>query len=151
MIRLAVSLLTGLLFGTGLALSGMTHPQKIQDFLDITGNWDPSLLFVLGGAVGVTMIAFRFVLKRKAPFLDNRFYIKSGGKVDSSLLIGSTLFGIGWAISGLCPGPAIAMAASPNREFWIFFPALVAGSLLHTFLWRPKAQPAEVNATKTCG
>jgi uncharacterized membrane protein YedE/YeeE len=149
--RLIVSLVTGVLFGAGLALSGMTHPQKILGFLDITGDWDPTLLFVLGGAVGVTIITFRFILKRRTPFLDDRFYLTSKSKIDAPLLIGSTIFGIGWGIGGLCPGPAIAMAASPNREFWIFFPALVAGSLIHSLLWKPKAQPAMVDDPTTCG
>jgi uncharacterized protein len=138
--RLLTSTMAGLLFGAGLSLSGMTHPQKIQGFLDIAGNWDPTLVFVLAGAVGVTIIAFRFVLKRKTPFFDDRFYVKSERKVDAALLTGSAIFGIGWGLGGLCPGPAIAMAAAPNREFWIFFPTLIAGFLIHSFLWKPKGE-----------
>ena len=149
--KLVVSIITGLLFGAGLALSGMTHPQKIQGFLDITGDWDPTLLFVLAGAVGVTIITFRFILKRKTPFLDDRFYLTSKSKVDVPLVVGSAVFGIGWGIGGLCPGPALAMAASPNREFWIFFPALIAGTLIHSFLWKPKVQTDLLNDPTVCG
>ena len=135
------------MFGAGLALSGMTDPRKILGFLDLAGDWDPSLLFVLGGAVGVTLITFRFILKRKTPLLDDHFIIKSGMKVDSALLIGSAIFGIGWGIGGLCPGPAIAMMASANREFWIFFPWLITGFLVHRLVFRSKAEIAEVNVS----
>jgi hypothetical protein len=128
MTRSAASLVSGLLFGAGLAISGMTHPQKVIGFLDITGRWDPSLLFVLGGAVGVTLIAFRFVLRRSLPILDDHFHIGRETRIDAPLLFGSAIFGVGWGITGYCPGPAIALAAAPNRELLVFLPALLIGS-----------------------
>ncbi len=127
MARGIASLVSGLLFGAGLAISGMTHPQKVLGFLDIAGRWDPSLLFVLCGAVGVTLIAFRFVLRRSTPVFDDRFQIVRGERIDAPLLIGSALFGIGWGIAGYCPGPAIALVAAPNRELLLFLPALLTG------------------------
>ncbi len=88
-LSIAVNLLAGLLFGLGLALSGMTHPQKVVDFLDITGHWDPSLLLVLGGAVGVTVVAFRFVLRRPQPLLSERFHLPLKTHIDTPLLLGA--------------------------------------------------------------
>jgi uncharacterized membrane protein YedE/YeeE len=129
------SLLAGLLFGFGLALSGMTHATKVLDFLDIAGQWNPGLLFVLGGAVGVTVLAFRFILRRKAPLLANRFDLPQASGIDRPLLVGALMFGIGWGISGYCPGPAISLLAAPNRELWIFLPSMLTGAVLQR-AWR---------------
>ncbi|MDO9192388.1 MAG: YeeE/YedE family protein, partial [Undibacterium sp.] len=125
-----ISLLAGLVFGLGLALSGMTSPAKVLDFLDLAGNWDPSLLFVLGGAVGVTAIVFRWILRRKKPLFSDQFFLPLAKNIDGKLIVGALIFGIGWGISGYCPGPAIASLASPNWETWIFLPAMLAGILL---------------------
>jgi uncharacterized membrane protein YedE/YeeE len=133
---LAASLFAGLLFGLGLALSGMSSPGKVLDFLDLAGHWDPSLLFVLGGAVGVTVLAFRLILRRKAPLFAGQFHLPQVTQVDGKLVAGSIIFGIGWGISGYCPGPAIASLASPNWETWIFLPAMLAGALLQRVLMR---------------
>jgi len=129
-----VGLLTGLIFGFGLALSGMTQPEKVLGFLDMAGQWDPSLLFVLGGAVGVTAVAFRFVLRRKTPVLDVRYYFSDKTQIDRSLILGSAMFGLGWGIGGYCPGPAVALLAAPNWELWAFLPAMVLGIFLEK-LW----------------
>jgi uncharacterized membrane protein YedE/YeeE len=138
--------LAGLLFGLGLAISGMTHPGKVLDFLDLAGRWDPALLFVLGGAVGVTSIAFRLILRRKAPLFSAKFALPRLQDIDRNLLGGALIFGIGWGISGYCPGPAIASLASANWETWVFLPAMLFGSLLHRFLASEKSanvtQPA---------
>ena len=139
-IHLFFYLLSGLIFGLGLALSGMTHAQKVLDFLDLAGHWDPSLLFVLGGAVGVTVISFHFVLKRTKPLLAARFDLPLRQHLDAPLLMGAALFGIGWGISGYCPGPAIALLAAPNQEAWIFLPAMLAGACLHRF-WAARQRP----------
>jgi uncharacterized membrane protein YedE/YeeE len=129
---LLTNLAAGLLFGLGLALSGMTHPEKVLGFLDFTGHWDASLLFVLGGAVGVTVIAFRFVLRRPKPVLAEKFHLSTKARIDTPLLTGAVIFGIGWGISGYCPGPAVALLAAPeNREAWLFLPALLVGQLLY--------------------
>lgn len=128
--RLVSSLVAGLIFGIGLALAGLTDPLKVLAFLDVTGDWDPSLLFVLGGAVGVTAISFRFILRRPTPLLDERFDVPAATTIDRPLLAGALLFGIGWGISGYCPGPAIALLALPGREALAFLPALLLGSYL---------------------
>lgn len=122
-----VTLLVGMLFGFGLALSGMTHPEKVLGFLDITGNWDASLMFVLGGAVSVTLLAFRQVRRLSKPVFDTQFFVTQARQLDAPLIAGSALFGIGWGISGYCPGPAIALFAAPNWELWVFVPAMLAG------------------------
>lgn len=129
MINIA-GLLAGLLFGFGLALSGMTHAGKVLDFLDIAGHWDPSLLFVLGGAVGMTLLTFRLILRRKTPLLADRFHLSRLQKVDRPLIAGAFIFGIGWGISGYCPGPAISLLAAPNWEALVFLPAMLLGALL---------------------
>jgi hypothetical protein len=124
-------IVAGLLFGLGLAVSEMTHASKVLSFLDVTGNWDPSLMFVLGGAVGVTVVAFRFILKRAVPVLEDRFHLPTARSIDAPLLVGAAIFGIGWGISGYCPGPGVALLAAPGWETWVFIPAMLLGALLH--------------------
>ena len=121
----------GLIFGFGLALSGMTHAAKVLGFLDVTGNWDPSLLLVLGGAVAVTVVAFRFVLRRPAPVLADKFILPTAKFIDGPLVVGAVIFGIGWGVSGYCPGPGIALLAAPGWETWVFIPAVLLGGFLH--------------------
>ncbi len=157
MMRNLASLLAGLTFGFGLALSGMTHPEKVLNFLDVTGTWDASLLFVLGGAVGVTLITFRFILRQKKPLLAERFFLSEETKIDRPLMLGATLFGIGWGISGYCPGPVIALIAAPNWELWAFLPAALAGALVEKLLERrsqanhPQTAPADSPSEGSCG
>ncbi|MFZ6769966.1 DUF6691 family protein [Undibacterium sp. Di26W] len=134
------SLVTGLLFGLGLAISGMTDPGQVLDFLDLAGNWNPGLLFVLGAAVGVTVIAFRWILRRNKPLFSDHFNLPTLTAIDSNLVVGSIIFGIGWGISGYCPGPAIASLASPSWETWIFLPAMLVGALLHRSLQAGKVK-----------
>ncbi|HEU0219631.1 MAG TPA: YeeE/YedE family protein [Gallionella sp.] len=131
--RNLASLLAGLLFGFGLALSGMTHPQKVLGFLDVAGAWDASLLFVLGGAVGVTLVSFRFILRLGKPMLAERFIITRETHIDHPMIMGAILFGIGWGISGYCPGPAIALIASPNWELLAFLPAAILGAVAEKY------------------
>jgi len=111
----------GLLFGIGLWVSGMANPRKVLDFLDIAGNWDPSLLLVMGGAVAVTAVAFRPLLKRKPMDFKTR--------VDAPLVAGAALFGIGWGIGGYCPGPALTAISNLSVEILVFVPAMIAGGL----------------------
>lgn len=125
------ALIAGVLFGVGLAMSGMTDPERVLGFLDVFGDFDPALLFVLGGAVAVTVIAFRFVLRRPAPVLAESFQVSQVRGVDRSLLGGAALFGIGWGIAGYCPGPALAGLGVLSREALWFVPAMVAGALIH--------------------
>ena len=107
-----VSLISGLLFGFGLALSGMVSPGKVIGFLDLTGNWDPSLAFVMGGGVLVTLISFRFILKRSTPLFGGEFKLPTKKDLDKRLVVGAILFGLGWGLGGLCPGPALSSLAS---------------------------------------
>jgi hypothetical protein len=127
------SLLAGLVFGFGLALSGMTHPEKVLGFLDVAGKWNASLLFVLGGAVGVTVVSFRFILRLNKPVFADRFFITKETKIDRPLVLGAALFGIGWGISGYCPGPAVALIASPNWELLAFLPAAILGAVAQKY------------------
>ena len=102
-----VALLSGLLFGLGLSLSQMIDRERVLAFLDITGNWDSTLLFVLGGAVGVTVIAFRFVLRLPHPIWGKKFDLPTKTHLDRPLILGAAIFGIGWGLAGYCPGPAL--------------------------------------------
>ncbi len=135
---LAVAL-AGLVFGVGLALSEMTHARKVLGFLDIAGAWDPSLLFVLGGAVCVTAVAFRFILRRPAPLLDGTFRVPATDRIDAPLLTGAAIVGVGWGIGGYCPGPGIALLAAPSWETWVFIPGLFVGAFLHKLIDAPAA------------
>jgi uncharacterized membrane protein YedE/YeeE len=112
----------GALFGIGLWLSGMANPRKVLDFLDITGNWDPSLLLVMGGAVMVTVFAFRPLIRRRGLIFDKT-------RVDAPLLIGAALFGIGWGIGGYCPGPALTALSNLTAEVFVFVAAMIAGGV----------------------
>lgn len=127
----AAALLSGLIFGLGLALAGMTDPAKVLAFLDVMGNWDPSLLLVLGAAVTVSFVGYRLVLRRSQPLLAQDFYLPTQRRITPQLVAGAALFGIGWGIGGYCPGPAIASLGFANPEALIFLPALLAGNLLH--------------------
>lgn len=122
----------GLLFGGGLALSGMTRPQKVLGFLDVSGSWDGSLLFVLGGAVTLAVIAFHFILRRRKPLLADHFALPDATAIDGKLIAGAAIFGLGWGAAGYCPGPAIALLAHPNIEALYFLPSMIAG----WWIWR---------------
>ena len=128
--KLAAALLAGLLFGAGLTVSGMINPAKIISFLDVSGAWDPSLLLVMGAALAVSFIGYRITLARARPILEEKFQLPSATKIDRPLIIGAALFGVGWGLGGLCPGPAISAAALGKGEIYIFLVALVAGMLL---------------------
>lgn len=128
------ALLSGALFGLGLAVSGMTDPQRILGFLDVSGDFDPALLFVLGGAVLTTLVLFRFVLRRPAPVLAARFQIPALKQIDRPLLLGAALFGIGWGLAGYCPGPALVGLGVLSPEALWFVPAMVVGMYLHRWL-----------------
>jgi uncharacterized membrane protein YedE/YeeE len=116
----------GLLFGIGLWLSEMANPRKVLDFLDITGTWDPSLLLVMGGAVAVTLIAFRPLLKRKP--------MEFSKAIDAPLLSGAAIFGFGWGIGGYCPGPAVTALSSLTLEVFVFVAAMIVGGLFARML-----------------
>lgn len=125
------ALVSGLLFGLGMALSGMIQPQKVIGFLDVTGTWDPSLAFVMGGALLIFMPCYFFVIKPRQQSLGGCDYsLPNKQKIDSKLISGSALFGLGWGIAGVCPGPAVASLALGNFTIVVFFFAMIVGSLL---------------------
>ena len=124
-----VALLSGLLFGLGLSLSQMIDHDRVLGFLDVTGNWDSTLLFVLGGAVGFTVIVFRFVLRLSHPIWGEKFYLPTRKDIDRSLILGAAIFGIGWGIAGYCPGPGITALALGIWNPVLFVIAFIIGSL----------------------
>jgi uncharacterized membrane protein YedE/YeeE len=128
-----MALLAGLLFGLGLGLSQMIDRDRVLNFLDVTGVWDPTLLFVLGGAVAVTVIAFRFVLRRSHPIFADNFYLPTKKDIDLPLVLGSAIFGVGWGIAGYCPGPGITALVLGIWNPVLFVIALITGSL--TYKW----------------
>lgn len=126
--RGAAALLSGTVFGFGLALAQMTDPNKVLGFLDLAGDWDPSLMLVLGGAVGTATLAFRQLLRRARPALDDHFHISAKLRIDAPLLAGAALFGVGWGLGGYCPGPAISSLGFGNAEAFWFVPAMLVGA-----------------------
>ena len=121
----------GLLFGAGLTISQMVNPEKVLAFLDVSGNWDPSLAFVMGGALAVCLITFRLILKRATPLWADEFSLPGRSDIDRPLLLGATLFGIGWGIGGYCPGPAIASLGFGLIEPLVVTISIIAGIYLH--------------------
>lgn len=122
-----LSLFSGLVFGFGVSLSGMTNPNTVIHFLDITGEWDVSLVFVLCSAVLTTVVGFRWVLKQPHPMCDTQFYLPTKQTLDGQLIIGSAIFGVGWGLAGYCPGAAIAALATLNGEVYVFVMAMLVG------------------------
>lgn len=122
------SLVTGLLFGLGMVISGMADPTKVIGFLDVAGAWDPSLMFVMGGALLVFMPAYFIVIKPKAkPLHASSFSLANNPHLDSRLISGAVIFGLGWGLAGICPGPAVSSLALGNRDVWVFFVAMLMG------------------------
>lgn len=128
-LRLPAAWLAGLLFGLGLVLSRMSDPRVVLGFLGVAGAFDPTLLFVLAGAVGVTAIAFRQVLRRSRPVLDERFHLPTSRTIDARLVLGAAIFGIGWGLAGYCPGPALVALGGGLREALYFVPAMLVGGI----------------------
>ena len=125
------ALLSGLLFGLGLIASGMANPAKVQGFLDISRAWDPSLAFVMGGAIAVASLAFALARRRERAWSGALFEWPASVGIDTPLLSGGALFGIGWGLAGFCPGPALVAMSSGMTEAWIFGAAMIAGMVLH--------------------
>lgn len=132
-LRTLVALIAGIIFGTGLAISGLLNPERVRGFLDITGNWDPTLAFVLFGAVAVAAVGNLVQRFMSKPVLGDTFHIPATrGQIDQPLLTGSAIFGAGWALSGLCPGPAIASIGRDVSTIYVFVLAMIAGVLIHS-------------------
>jgi uncharacterized membrane protein YedE/YeeE len=127
--KLALGYLIGLVFGVGIALSGMMNPAKVLNFFDIAGTWDPSLILVMGGALAVTAIGYRLVFGRDRPLIDDHFHQPKASAIDLRLVGGSALFGVGWGLSGFCPGGVLPAIGTGRPEVVIFIAALLAGIL----------------------
>lgn len=126
--------LSGAVFGMGLTVSGMINPGKVIGFLNLAGDWDPSLILVMAGGLAVTLPAFQLILKRSAPLLEARFYLPTRKDLDARLLGGAVLFGLGWGIAGLCPGPALVALTTLNSPVYLFVAAMATGMLLHKLI-----------------
>lgn len=137
--KLLPPVVSGLLFGAGLTISGMTDPERVRGFLDIFGEWDPTLAFVMGGAVLVMAIAWQVQARMTAPVFGKKFSLPDRNDLDGRLIAGSILFGIGWGVAGLCPGPAIASIALSPSSALPFVAAMLAGMLLQRLIMQPKA------------
>jgi len=131
MMQNVIALITGLLFGLGLALAQMIDRARVLNFMDVTGSWDPTLLVVLAGATGVTLLTFRLILRWRRPVFARSFVVANQRVVDRPLVIGAALFGIGWGISGYCPGPGLAALAIDWQNPVLYMVSLVGGVLLY--------------------
>jgi uncharacterized protein len=135
--RLVLSLAAGLLFGAGLAISDMMNPARVLNFFDVAGSWDPTLIFVMAGALATTAIGYRIVFARGRPLVGSAFNLPTAKQIDLPLVGGAAAFGIGWGMAGFCPGPAIAALVSLQPKVWIFVLSLTAGMVL-TNHWRSR-------------
>jgi uncharacterized membrane protein YedE/YeeE len=132
----------GAVFGVGLALSGLADPTVVLAFLDLAGAFDPTLLFVMGGAVAVTLVAYRVILRRPHPWLAPAFQLPGSRAIDRPLLAGAAVFGVGWGLAGYCPGPALVSIAAGVDTALVFGAAMVAGMLLHRLTSAPGSRAA---------
>jgi len=132
--QVLVALVSGIIFGIGLSLSQMINPNKVINFLDISGQWDPSLAFVMMGALIVTFISFRLILKKPDPILEESFHLSKRTDIDKALLAGAAIFGVGWGMSGYCPGPAVAGIGSGNIEAIVMVASIYAGFFFQKWL-----------------
>lgn len=132
--KLIISFIVGLIFGFGISISGMINPAKVINFFDIMGNWDPSLIFVMAGGLIVTSIGYKFILTKPTPQFEKKFDLPRQQKIDIKLIIGAALFGIGWGISGFCPGGALPALGTGQTDVIIFCTAMVAGIFATKFI-----------------
>lgn len=131
-----IALLAGIIFGFGLIVGGMTNPAKVLAFLDITGDWDPSLAFVMLGAIAVGFFAFRAAARKPVSLLGMPVQLPGTRLIDRKLLLGAVLFGAGWGIAGFCPGPAVASVFTGGGDVWLFVVSMLAGMVLFTLTTR---------------
>ncbi|MBY5332000.1 YeeE/YedE family protein [Rhizobium leguminosarum] len=133
--QFVAALASGIVFGFGLSLSGMLNPVRVQGFLNVFGAWDPSLAFVLGGAVVVAFIGVHIMNRMKRPAFDDSFHVPTNRRIDAPLVVGSALFGLGWGIGGLCPGPAVASLSVGLPQTSLFVIAMLVGMTLFDRVW----------------
>lgn len=136
-----IAFVAGIVFALGLVLGGMTQPARVSGFLDFFGSWDPSLMLVMGGAVAVAFLGQRIASRLRGPIWAESFPLVARQAIDSRLLVGATLFGVGWGISGLCPGPALATLGALGRNVLVFVPAMSLGMVLFELWDRRKGAP----------
>lgn len=144
--RLIAACVAGVLFALGLGISGMTDANKIIGFLNLAGDWDPSLAFVMVGAIGVHLVLYRVILRRQSPLLDARFHIPTRRDIDPQLVGGSALFGVGWGLGGFCPGPGLVSLMGLNSSAGVFVVFMLGGMLGHKVLSQSRrraSNPAE--------
>lgn len=139
MSRSVVAFVCGLVFGIGLIVSQMSNPEKVIGFLDISGQWDPSLSLVMAGAVAVFSIAVLLSRGRQKPLLESRFHVPEKTRLDKSLISGSVIFGMGWGLAGFCPGPAIVSSGFGEPRVWAFVAAMLLGTFLSRTILKRKA------------
>ncbi len=153
--RLLAAYGCGVLFALGLGISGMTQPTKVIGFLDVLGDWDPSLIFVMGGAVSINLLLYRLTMKRARPLLEDAFVIPSRRHINARLVCGAALFGIGWGLSGYCPGPALVASVSGMTSVLAFLGAMLIGMFLFQRFQGEEPRPAAGNSAKpleeSCG
>ena len=132
-----LTFIAGLIFGLGLILSGMTNPAKVIGFLDLGGDWDPSLMFVMLGAIPIAYIGFRWIEKRRTTVFHETLHLAGTKHINQSLVIGSLIFGVGWALAGFCPGPALVALGAGHFKALIFVIAMLLGMVLHDKWYKP--------------
>jgi uncharacterized membrane protein YedE/YeeE len=147
--RIAVNMVTGLIFGLGLLISGMANPAKVQNFLDVAGTFDPSLICVMLCAVVVTFLGYRLAFWRPRPVIAERFSLPTAKDVDGRVVLGAALFGVGWGLSGFCPGPAITSLLLLAKGTLIFVPAMLIGIGLARLLIQTRLSSKAVSASAT--
>ena len=147
MMRLASVFLGGVLFAVGLGLSGMTDANKVIGFLNLAGSWDPSLAFVMVGAIGMHLILYRLIIKRSSPIFADIFHIPTRRDIDAKLVGGSALFGIGWGLGGFCPGPGIVSFSGLGQSAAIFVGAMLVGMVIQKIVHRQKSPQSTESAS----
>lgn len=139
---LIFSLLAGVVFGAGLAISDMVNPARVLNFLDFAGHWDPTLIFVMAGGFGVTALGYKLVFRRSSPVVGKKFHLPTQRRIDPRLVGGSALFGVGWGLAGICPGPALADLMTLEPKVLVFVAAMLIG-MVATVVWRDKMRPMD--------
>jgi uncharacterized membrane protein YedE/YeeE len=144
MMGLLVNAIAGFLFGVGLVIGGMSNPAKVLNFLDLAGSWDPSLAFVMAGAVAVTFIGYKLVFRQPRPLLAARFHLPELKQIDRRLVLGAAIFGVGWGLSGFCPGPAITSLPLLAKGTLVFVPAMLGGIIVTRLITNTRLRARDI-------
>lgn len=149
--RIVAAFVIGLIFGFGILISGMANPAKVLNFFDVAGSWDPSLMFVMGGALVTTFLGYRFVLARDAPILSAAFQLPTASQIDLKLIVGSALFGVGWGLTGFCPGAALPALGTGRQEVFVFVASLIVGLVVTRLVMTGDGKRHDVDAKPVTG